>query len=100
LAPLAAKHKVVAETITYFTNNQQRMRYPEYRARGLPIGSGTIESGCKHLIAQRLDQAGMLWSLDGARAVAKVRARLKSGRWAETIALRPPPGRSHQRHAA
>jgi hypothetical protein len=100
LTPLATKHKVIAETITYFTNNQQRMRYLDYRTRGLQIGSGTIESACKHLIAQRLDQAGMLWSLDGARAVAKVRARLKSGRWAETIALRSPPSRSYNRLAA
>ena len=32
---------------TYYTNNRERMRYPEYRAKGLRIGSGTVESGCK-----------------------------------------------------
>jgi hypothetical protein len=100
LYPLALKHKVVRDTITYFKHNQSRMDYPAYRAKGLQIGSGTIESGCKHLVAQRLDQAGMLWSLDGARAVAKVRARIKSRRWPETLALRPPTGRTYQRHAA
>jgi hypothetical protein len=47
------------------------MRYPEYRARGLQIGSGSIESGCKHVIAARLRQAGMIWNREGARAVAK-----------------------------
>jgi hypothetical protein len=29
---------------TYFTNQQARMNYPAYRARGFPIGSGTIDT--------------------------------------------------------
>jgi len=98
----ASAGEVVQQAITYYTNNQARMRYPEYRAKGLQIGSGTVESGCKHVIGARLKGAGMIWSLEGARAVAKVRARLRSGRWAETMAQRPPPHRSYsyQRQAA
>ena len=65
------------------------MCYAEYRARGLQIGSGSVESGCKQVIAARLKQAGMRWSLPGARAVAAVRTRLKSGRWAETLGVNP-----------
>ncbi len=82
---------------TYFTNQQARMNYPAYRARGLPIGSGTVESGCKQLVSARLKQAGMIWRADGARQVAKVRAWLKSGRWAAAMALRPAPRRGYQR---
>ncbi|MDP9312179.1 MAG: hypothetical protein M3R24_15055 [Chloroflexota bacterium] len=51
---------------TYFTNQQGRMNYPAYRARGLPIGSGTIERGCKQLVSARLKQAGMIWQAAGA----------------------------------
>ena len=92
--------KPVQEAITYYTNNQARMRYPDYRARGIQVGSGTIESGCNHVIGARLKQAGMIWQLDGARAVASVRTWLKSGRWAEAMALRPPRHRAYQRAAA
>ena len=92
--------KPVQEAITYYTNNQARMRYPDYRARGIQVGSGTIESGCHHVIGARLKQAGMIWQLDGARAVATVRTWLKSGRWAEAMALRPPRHRAYQRAAA
>jgi len=88
------------DIITYFRNNQQRMRYDIYRASGFQIGSGTIESGCKHVIAARLKQAGMIWAPDGARFVAKLRTRLKSRRWDETIALRPAPHRTYVRKAA
>lgn len=72
---------------TYFTNNQHRMRYPEYRAKGYQIGSGTIESGCKQIVTQRLKVAGAIWELDNAVKVAKARAALLSHQW-HTITAR------------
>jgi hypothetical protein len=95
-----AHHPALREVITYLRNNQHRMCYDRYRANGWQIGSGTIESGCNHLIGARLKQAGMIWSLDGARHVAKLRARLKSRRWEQTIEAMPPPARSYHRRAA
>ena len=86
--------------LTYFHNNQHRMRYDLYRNDGLQIGSGTIESGCKHVVAARLKQAGMIWSPDGARFIAKLRTRLKSRRWDETVALRSATPRPYARKAA
>lgn len=90
----------VQDALTYFRNHQQRMRYDLYRANGLQIGSGTIESGCKHVIAARLKQAGMLWSWDGARFIAKLRTRLKSRRWHQTVALLSASPRSYLRNVA
>jgi hypothetical protein len=90
----------VEETLTYYTNQQQRMRYAEYRARGLQLGSGTIESGCKHVLAARLKQAGMIWDREGALAVATVRTWLKSGRWEEAMQLRVARRRGYQRRLA
>ena len=72
---------------TYYTNNRERMRYPEYRAKGLRIGSGTVESGCKQIGTQRLKVAGARWGVDGARKVAKARAALLSAQW-DTITAR------------
>ncbi len=92
--------EAVQQALTYYANNRERMRYADYRARGLQIGSGSIESGVKHVLGARLKQAGMRWHVEGARAVAKVRARLKSGRWEETMAQRPPPQRTYERKAA
>jgi hypothetical protein len=89
--------EAVSGAHTYFTNQQARMNYPAYRTRGLPIGSGTIESGCKQLVSARLKQAGMIWRAEGAQQVVKVRAWLKSGRWGEAMTLRPAPRRGYQR---
>ncbi len=87
----------VAEALSYYTTHHGRMDYAAYRARGLQIGSGSVESGCKQLVSARLKGAGMIWAASGAEQVAVVRAWLKSGRWAEAMALRAAPGRGYER---
>jgi len=71
----------IEENITYFTNNKDRMRYDEYKENGYHIGSGTVESACKHVVGQRLKQAGMKWSVEGADAILQLRILWKNGEW-------------------
>jgi Uncharacterised protein family (UPF0236) len=99
LQPSAGDGGAVDAAISYYRTQRARMDYPSYRARGLQIGSGTIESTCKHLVSARLKQAGMIWSERGAEAVVAVRAWLKSERWAEAMALRPIPRRRAKQQA-
>ena len=63
----------------YFRTNAARMAYPTFRARGLPIGSGAVESSAKHLVQQRMKRPGARWSQPGAQAVLNVRSRMLSG---------------------
>jgi hypothetical protein len=100
LAPLAAECTAVCATMHYFTTNQSRMDYARCRSLGLQVGSGAIESACKHLIQARIKQAGMRWCVRNVRTLGKLRARLKSGRWQETLALRQPRHRSYRRRIA
>lgn len=88
------------QAINYYQNNRHRMRYPEYRDQGYQIGSGTIESGCKRVIGARLKQAGMTWTVDGARQVIKSRAMYLSGEWDDFCNRRPPPRRTYSRCVA
>ena len=74
-----ARGEAVAAAVSYYSTHQGRMDYASYRARGLQIGSGSVESACKQLVSARLKQAGMIWEASGAEAVAMVRAWLKSG---------------------
>ena len=64
----------------YFTTNAARMAYPTYRARGLPIGSGAVESAAKHLVQDRLKRAGMRWSEAGAEALLALSGHLVNTR--------------------
>jgi hypothetical protein len=57
----------------YFTDNAARMRYPQFRERGLMIGSGIAEAACKVVVGQRLKQAGMRWKHRGAHHLLALR---------------------------
>ena len=46
--------------INYFETNRGRMNYRQYREQHLPIGSGTVESACKNVVAARMKQSGMV----------------------------------------
>jgi hypothetical protein len=92
--------EAVEAALSYYTEHQTRMDYASYRARGLQIGSGSVESACKQLVSARLKQAGMIWDAAGAEAVATVRAWLKSERWEEALALRGVRRRRYRRKQA
>lgn len=77
-----------AQAVTYFTNNQERMRYAHFREAGYMIGSGTIESGCKQIVTQRLKLPGAQWEVAGAVHTAKARAAWLSGHWPSLCAQR------------
>lgn len=65
----------------YVTNNRDRMRYPEFRAQGLSVGSGVVEAGCKVVVGTRLKRAGMHWSVAGANGIISLRCCKLSGRF-------------------
>lgn len=69
------------KTIAYFESNAHRMRYAEFRRRGLFVGSGVVEAACKTIIGHRLKQSGMRWTVRGANAIIALRCCELSGRW-------------------
>jgi len=77
-----AAAKARDEQATYFTNQASRMAYDRYRARGLDIGSGMVESACKLVIGAREKGPGMRWSGAGANAIAQLRVLLFNDQWA------------------
>jgi hypothetical protein len=64
----------------YFREHQRRMNYLELREDGYPIGSGTVESGCKQFKA-RFAAAGMRWNRDNLENLLPVRAAIMSQRF-------------------
>jgi len=73
--------RMLLREIAYFEKNRLRMCYPAYRARGLPIGSGTVESACKNVIGGRMKQGGMTWSPPGADGMIQIRCSQESDRF-------------------
>jgi hypothetical protein len=85
--------QTVRDALSYFAHNRTRLRYAKFRARGLQIGSGSMESGCKQIGLERLKIAGARWSEEGARKVAKARAAYLSGQWDKVTASAAVPAK-------
>jgi hypothetical protein len=83
-----AKKRALAKVCAYLSGNRSRMRYDEYLAKGYPIASGVIEGACRHLIRDRMERAGMHWTLAGAQAMLDVRSTYINGDWEEYQAYR------------
>lgn len=73
--------RLVRNQVDYFAHNAKRMRYPDFRAQGLFVGSGVVEAGCKTVIGTRLKRSGMFWTVRGANAIIALRCSRLSGRF-------------------
>lgn len=80
---VGAKKKAVAVVCGYLEANLARMRYDEYLRQGYPIASGAVEGACRHLVKDRMERAGMHWTVEGAQAMLDVRSIYVSGLWDE-----------------
>ena len=77
----AEARELLRKERAYFRTNAARMQYPTFRAQGLPIGSGAVESAASHLVQQRLKRtAAMRWSDSGGAALLALCAYDASGR--------------------
>ncbi len=75
------KKKKLDIICTYLEKNQARMRYDEYLAAGYPIASGVIEGACRHYVKDRMERAGMRWTIPGAQAMLDLRSTMLNGDW-------------------
>jgi hypothetical protein len=71
--PEGSARVVVARAWTYLQNNQERMRYAEYRRQGLPITSRYVESAVKQ-INYRVKGTEKFWNEAGAEERLQLRA--------------------------
>ncbi len=77
----AIQRQTIERTIGYYERNLAYMRYDYYLAQGWPIGTGVVEGACGHLVKDRMEQAGMRWTVDGAQAMLDLRAVRINGDW-------------------
>jgi hypothetical protein len=76
-----AKLKKLDAICNYLKRNRFRMRYDEYLAAGYPIASGVIEGACRYFVKDRMERAGMRWTVAGAQAMLDLRSTYVNGQW-------------------
>lgn len=91
-APLAAAsdpataQRVQDDVLGYLEPRLGQLRYAAFRAQGLPIGSGIVESANKLVVEARLKGAGRRWAEANVNPLVALRGALGSGRWDEAWA--------------
>lgn len=75
-APVSAAHR-------YLTQRHDCLDYAGARSRNLPIGSGEIESGHRHVIHRRLKLAGSWWKDTNAYAMLNLRTARANHQWSQ-----------------
>lgn len=73
-APVRAAH-------SYLSQRRTHLDYAGARAKGLPIGSGEIESGHRHVIQKRLKLSGCWWKETNAQIMLNLRVARVNGLW-------------------
>ena len=74
-APVRAAHR-------YLSNRLDTLDYPAALRANLPIGSGLIESGHKHVLQARLKLPGAAWLPANAEKIAQLRVLRSNDQWA------------------
>jgi hypothetical protein len=77
----AAAALVRDQVLAYFTKRRSQITYAAFRARGLPIGSGAVESANKQVVEARLKGPGMHWRPENVDPMLALRAAWCSDRW-------------------
>jgi hypothetical protein len=67
----------------FMEKNLYRMQYDKYLRAGYPIATGVIEGACRHVIKDRMERAGMRWTIPGAEAMLELRTIHTNGDWEE-----------------
>lgn len=74
-----AHQQAIERLLNYLNDNRDSLWYPQRLARGLPIGSGLIEGGCKNVIAARLKINSARWRVRRAERMGALRCLEYSG---------------------
>src|SRR3974390_524794 len=87
LAAGQLEDSAVGREMGYLTRHSEagRLRYDCFRCRGVPLGSGAIESTIRRVINLRLKGNSIYRTESNAEAVFQLRAAVVSGRWEEIV---------------
>jgi hypothetical protein len=79
--------EAMATPVAYLDKHLEagHLAYDDMRRRGLPIGSGGIESAIRRVVNQRLKGNGLMWCEGNAEGMLLLRAAALTGRWDEEL---------------
>ncbi len=81
------KAEAVAGPVAYLNKHEDsfHLEYAQLKRRGLPVGSGAIESAVRRVVNLRLKGNGLMWLEENAEAMLVLRAAALTDRWEELV---------------
>jgi hypothetical protein len=76
--------QAIRQVRDYIDGHWPRLCYADFRAEDRPIGSGTVESAAKNVVASRMKRGGQSWSREGATRMLAALGEVHSKRWSAT----------------
>lgn len=65
----------------YLENRQEHLDYAGAREQGLPLGSGAVEGGHRHVIQARMKLPGTWWKEESVNPMLALRTLRANGHW-------------------
>lgn len=87
----ATTRETLRKVYAYVDQHRDHLDYASYKALGLPLGSGMVESACKWLIQQRFKGVGMRWSAAGFTHLLHLRLAWVNGSFETVFQIRLHP---------
>lgn len=75
-APIRVAHR-------YINNHANQLEYHQAIAKNLPVGSGMIEAGHRHVLQKRLKKSGAWWAPKNLNAMAQLRVCRANHNWSQ-----------------
>ena len=65
----------------YLENRREQLDYAAAQEQGLPLGSGAVEGGHRHVIQARLKLPGTWWKVNTVNPMLALRTLRANGQW-------------------
>jgi hypothetical protein len=82
--------ELVQKEIKYFQTHREHLHYQDNQAKGFPVGSGAVESGCSQF-QDRFKRTGQFWNSLSMGHLQALKVARHNGDWDELCALTPLP---------
>jgi hypothetical protein len=82
--------ELVQKEIKYFQTHREHLHYQDNAAKGFPVGSGAVESGCSQF-QDRFKRTGQFWNSLSMGHLQALKVARHNGDWNELCGLTPLP---------
>lgn len=82
--------ELIQREMNYFQNHREHLHYQGNAAKGFPVGSGAVESGCSQF-QDRFKRTGQFWNSASMGHLQALKVARHNGDWDELCHLTPFP---------